>query len=94
MEYFLSLVILSLIPSTIIYKRRYLLKQIAKAMPVALLIGTVFDYTGISRGWWVYGKDFLLGPTVYGVPIEDFLFFIIVPAGAVAVFDLINNRKK
>ena len=94
MEYLLSLVILSILPISIIHKRRYLLRQIAKGVPVALLLGTVFDYIGISRGWWSYGKDFLLGPTVYGIPIEDFLFFIIVPSGAVAVFDLINNRKK
>ena len=45
MEYFLSLVVLSLIPVSIIYKRR----------------------------------------SIYGIPVEDLLFFIIVPAGAVAV---------
>ena len=94
MEYFISLVLLSFIPIAIIYKRRYLLRRIAKGVPIALVLGTIWDYIAISRGWWSYGKDFLLGPTVYGIPVEDFLFFILVPAGAVAIFDLINNSEE
>ena len=52
----------------------------AKGVPIALVLGIVWDYIAISRGWWSYGKDFL--------------FFILVPAGAVAVYDLINNPSK
>ena len=79
---------------SVIYKRRYLLRKITKAIPVALVLGILWDYIAIERGWWSYGKEFLLGPSILGIPIEDFLFFIVVPAGAVAVYDLINNPAK
>ncbi len=92
MEYLISLILFSIIPVAILYKRRYLLKHVLKGMAIALGVGTVWDYVAISRGWWAYGEKFILGPKLFGIPLEDFLFFVVVPAAVVSIHDVISRR--
>ncbi len=90
MEYLLSLIIISLIPSAIVlYFRRHLVKPLLKLYPLFLIIGFVWDSVAISRGWWSYGEAHLIGYKIAGVvPVEDLLFFVLVPTSAICIYDI------
>jgi len=54
---------------------------------------TIWDYIAISRGWWSYGDSFLLGPKFFGIPLEDFLFMIVVSTAIVAGYHVAKTGK-
>jgi len=44
-----------------------------------MVLAYVWDLAAFVRGHWVYNDDVLLGVWVGGVPVEDWLFFFLVP---------------
>ena len=44
-----------------------------------LIAGSLWDQYAIWRGMWVYNKYFLLGQWIGYMPLEDYLFVLIVP---------------
>jgi|SRR3989344_6477576 len=95
MEYVLSLIVISFIPSmAVLYCRRHLIKPLLILAPLFLLIGFVWDTIAVSRGWWVYGRPYLLGPTIGVIPVEDLLFFVLVPTSVLCIYELVFGIGK
>lgn len=45
---------------------------------VSLLIATIWDQFAIYRGHWSFNQEYLLGIKIGYMPIEEFLFVIVV----------------
>jgi len=70
-------------------------KRMVKAIaPVAFLF-IAWDKYAISHGHWLFDKDQILG--IYGpwcIPLEEYLFFIVVPIAALMTIEAVRKTKK
>ncbi|HEY8601041.1 MAG TPA: hypothetical protein VIL85_21585, partial [Thermomicrobiales bacterium] len=64
-------------------------------VPTAIVI-LVWDLLGVERWGWSSNKAVLLGPYGFGgrVPLEEFLFPIVVASCALTVWELIGARLR
>ena len=54
----------------------------------------VWDLVAVHLGWWSYDAHYLVGPTLPGrLPIEEVLFFLVVPACAVLTYEAVLARR-
>src|SRR3989344_8972764 len=58
------------------------------------LFGMVWDYYATYRQHWIFPGNGLIGLRLYGLPIEEFLFFLIVPYGALTMYKFYDKRIK
>jgi lycopene cyclase domain-containing protein len=57
----------------------------------------LWDILVTYRGDWAFNKDFLIGLKIAGLPIEEILFFIVVPYSCIFIYENLNhffNDKK
>lgn len=74
------------------------LKRIKRALlaiaPVALIF-IIWDAYAIRSGHWRFDKSQILG--LYGpfcIPLEEYLFFIVVPIAAIMTIEAVRTVKK
>ena len=74
------------------------LKQFKRMMlsiaPVAFLF-IAWDKYAIAHGHWLFDKAQILG--IYGpwcIPLEEYLFFIVVPIAALMTIEAVRTTKK
>lgn len=54
----------------------------------------IWDGYAISRGHWFFDREQILGIYgPYGIPIEEYLFFIVVPLAAILTLEGITTVK-
>jgi lycopene cyclase domain-containing protein len=62
-------------------------------LPVCAVF-VAWDLVAVHLGWWGYDRHYLLGPTLPGgLPIEELLFFLVVPACAVLTYEAVLARR-
>ena len=73
--------------------RRY--KQAIKAILPISLIFIVWDAYAIASGHWWFDKEQILGIFgPYGIPLEEYLFFTVVPLAAILTIEAVRTVKK
>jgi len=58
-----------------------------------LIVGAVYIFWDIivtARGDWAFNKEYLVGITIAGLPIEEILFFIVVPYSCIFIYENLN----
>lgn len=58
-----------------------------------LIIGTLYvlwDIMAHSRGDWAFNEVYLLGSRLLGIPLEEILFFIVVPYSCLFIYEVLN----
>ena len=74
------------------------LKRIKRAAASVLPISALFiawDIYAVDRGHWFFDSAQILG--IYGpfnIPLEEYLFFIIVPLAAIMTIEAVTTVKK
>lgn len=69
-------------------------RLILSIVPVAILF-LIWDAYAIKQGHWYFDKNQIIGwfgP--FGIPLEEFLFFIFVPLAAVLTIEAVRTVKK
>lgn len=69
-------------------------RVILSILPTALFF-LIWDAYAINRGHWYFDKNQILeifGP--FGIPLEEFLFFMIVPLAALLTIEAVRTVKK
>jgi lycopene cyclase domain-containing protein len=62
-------------------------------VPVAVVFG-LWDIAAIHAGWWHYDGRYLAGVTLPGrLPLEELLFFLVIPTCAVLTLEAVRARK-
>ncbi len=74
------------------------LKRIKRALmsiiPVAILF-LIWDAYAVASGHWDFDPDQVLGIYgPFGIPLEEYLFFIIVPMAAIMTIEGVRSVKK
>lgn len=71
-----------------VYRRpRALLATLA---PVLIVFGG-WDLLAVRHGEWGYSARYTLGWWVFGLPVEEWLFFLVVPTCAVLTYEVLGR---
>ena len=75
---------------TAVYRRwRRLLATLA---PVVVVFGG-WDLYAVTQHWWRYDRRYLIGVDLSRLPIEELLFFVVVPICAVLTLEAVRVRR-
>ena len=94
--YIVLMLVFAVIPSVIllyILRDKIVFKNLAIALVVLFFIGVVWDQISVRLGIWTFSEDKIVG-NLFGIPIEEYLFFIFVPLLVISVYTLINKIMK
>ena len=58
------------------------------------IFGMIWDYWAVYNHHWIFPGEGLIGTRIYGLPIEEFLFFLIVPYGALVMYKFYDKKIK
>ncbi len=98
MEYFIILMVILLI--TIFVEWKYhirLYHSIKERLIVTLnifLVGMIWDYYAVYRSTWIFPGPGLIGLRIYGLPIEEFLFYLIAPYAVFTMYKFYDKKIK
>ncbi|MEK7219341.1 MAG: lycopene cyclase domain-containing protein [Patescibacteria group bacterium] len=59
---------------------------------IFFLIGFIWDYFAISHGHWTYLGPGVIGTKIGLIPIEDYLFFLILPFFGLTFYKLLDKK--
>ncbi|MEI8130053.1 MAG: lycopene cyclase domain-containing protein [bacterium] len=68
--------------------------QAIHVMLTMFLFGLAWDYFATYRHHWIFPGNGLIGIRIFGLPIEEFLFFLIAPYIALVVFKYHEQEDK
>lgn len=51
----------------------------------------IWDVWATDRGHWAFNPDYVLGPQLFGVPLEEYLFFLAVPFALIYTWGVIKK---
>ena len=98
MEYFIILMAILLVTIFIEWKYHiHLYHSMRERIIVTLNIfvfGMMWDYYALYREHWVFPGSGLIGLRIYGLPIEEFLFFLILPYAAFTMYKFYDKKIK
>jgi lycopene cyclase domain-containing protein len=66
-------------------------KYLFPAMIIPALLYIVWDFYFISKGVWGFNEEYITGIKLYNLPIEEMLFFFIVPYCCVFIYACIRS---
>lgn len=68
-------------------------RLLATLLPVVVIFGGWDEYA-IAQGWWSYDPRYLLGVTLpRHLPLEELLFFVVVPLCSVLAYEAVRIRR-
>ena len=85
--------IFAVIPSLIllyILRNRINLKNLGISLFILFIIGVLWDQLSVRLGIWSFSDEKVIG-NLFGIPIEEYIFFIFVPLLVITVYTLINK---
>ena len=81
------------IPLLLSFERRVAFVRCWSAVAWAALISAPgfiwWDHIFVVRGVWGFNGHYLLGPRLWGLPIEEILFFFCVPFSCLFIYELV-----
>jgi lycopene cyclase domain-containing protein len=85
--------IFAVVPSLIllyILRNRINLKNLGISLLILFIIGVIWDQISVRLGIWSFSDEKIIG-NLFGIPIEEYIFFIFVPLLVISVYTLINK---
>jgi lycopene cyclase domain-containing protein len=68
-------------------------RRLVAALFPAAMLGVGWDLYAVNRGHWSFDRHYLLGVCVGGLPIEELLFFLVIPTCAVLTLEAVRLRR-
>ncbi len=77
-----------ILPNIVLFylnRKRIHLKSLGVALLILFLIAILWDQLSVRLGLWVFSQDEIIG-NLFGLPIEEYLFFIFVPLLSINIY--------
>ncbi|HET6210792.1 MAG TPA: lycopene cyclase domain-containing protein [Jatrophihabitans sp.] len=68
-------------------------RRLALAIVPGLLLGVSWDRYADRHGQWSFDRRYLSGLRLAGLPIEEVLFFVVIPVCAVLTLEAVRRRR-
>ena len=97
MEYLILLISVFLICITV--KLRYKLnlfestKQGVLVLGSLFLIGSALDTFALTRGYWHYDEKFFVGIKIGALPLEEYLFMLVIPFLTLTIYRIARRKN-
>jgi len=70
------------------------LKYILPAILVTAILFWIWDVRFTASGVWSFNPDYVIGKNILGMPIEEWLFFIVIPYCCVFIYEVLKFYLK
>lgn len=67
-------------------------KEAVLTLGLLFIMGVICDSIAVWREYWVFQNVFQF--RIFLLPIEEYLFFIVLPLWAIIIYKLIHNKFK
>jgi lycopene cyclase domain-containing protein len=67
-------------------------RALLAVLPVAAVF-VVWDYLAVGAGWWFFDSHYLVGLFAGRLPIEELLFFLVVPICGILTFEAVRHLR-
>ncbi|MBN1860605.1 MAG: lycopene cyclase domain-containing protein [Candidatus Thermoplasmatota archaeon] len=98
--YLVLLFIFVIIPDSVllyINRKKIHLKSLCVSLFFLFLVAVLWDQVSVRMGLWIFSQSEMVG-YLFGLPIEEYLFFIFVPLLCINIYvlieDIFTSRKK
>ncbi|MBP1662327.1 MAG: hypothetical protein H6P94_576 [Thermoplasmatales archaeon] len=71
-------------------RKRLHLKSLGVALLILFLIAVLWDQLSVRFGLWVFSEAEIVG-YLFGLPIEEYLFFIFVPLLSINIYFFVDG---
>ena len=61
-------------------------------LPVAAVF-VIWDVRATAAGWWRFDPRYVLAPRIAGLPLEEVLFFLVVPVCALLTMEAVRHIR-
>ncbi|MDQ2811106.1 MAG: lycopene cyclase domain-containing protein [Actinomycetota bacterium] len=65
---------------------------LAALVPVVIVFGG-WDLLAVHHGDWWYSSHYTLGLSLLGLPVEEWLFFLVVPTCALLTYEVLGRGR-
>jgi lycopene beta-cyclase len=79
---------LELVLGARVYRRP---RRLAVVLLPVLAVFLVWDLVAAARGHWWFADRYVLGVRLLGLPIEEWLFFVVIPICALLTFEALGR---
>jgi lycopene cyclase domain-containing protein len=69
------------------------MREAVRFVAACLIIGVIWDSYAIFRGHWSFGERFFVGIKIGVMPIEEYLFILIIPFSVLVLYRVITKKK-
>jgi lycopene cyclase domain-containing protein len=81
---------LEIVLRTAVYARW---RRLLLALAPGLVLGVSWDLYAVHRHQWFFDYRYLTGLRLVGLPVEEVLFFVVIPICAVLTLEAVRRRK-
>lgn len=90
-EYLLTLLLCFAFPFIFsILHRKFIAKYHLQILQPSIFIAAIpfilFDIIAVERGYWKFNAKFITGIHIVNLPIEEYLFFLLIPQSALLIW--------
>jgi lycopene cyclase domain-containing protein len=64
-------------------------KRLLRALAPGFVVFVVWDIYAIERGHWTYNPDYMSGLGIGSMPLEELLFFLVIPTAAISGYEAV-----
>jgi len=68
-------------------------KHAALTLCSLFVIGSTLDSYAITRGYWNFQEQFFVGVTIGVMPVEEYLFVLVIPFLTIVIYRLASHAK-
>jgi lycopene cyclase domain-containing protein len=68
-------------------------RRLVAALVPGLVLGVTWDEYAVRHGQWHFDHRYLVGLDVAGLPLEEVLFFVVIPICAILTLEAVGRRR-
>jgi lycopene cyclase domain-containing protein len=68
-------------------------RRLLAALLPGVILGVGWDLYAVRRGHWSFDRRYVLGVSIGGLPVEELLFFLVIPVCAVLTLEAVRRRR-